>query len=154
MNGAIIDFGAIFDAIRVRINGHTLPLLDPTWARADISEYVDSGDNTVAAIVATLPLNTLRPLWSELMSAANGTITDIEDQPPLDYGLLSPVKVIPFKRTSGSVSAGGSITSSVPGSASSTTAMATATGDVSIVRPASTCWTVVVLSIVFLYRGA
>ncbi|KAJ5820046.1 hypothetical protein N7474_005637 [Penicillium riverlandense] len=93
---AIIDFGAIFHTLRVTVNGHTLPPMDPTWARADITKYLRPGKNRVDALVTTPLLNTMRPLWSELESGANGTATPISGQPPQDYGLLSSVKVIPY----------------------------------------------------------
>ena len=98
-NAAIIDFGAIFDTIRASVNGHVLPPLDPTWAKVDITEYLVTGDNLVEAVVATPLINTLRPISDQLMSAANGTGFSLKQAtPPLDYGLLSPVKVIPYKR--------------------------------------------------------
>ena len=37
------------------------------------------------------------------MSSGNGTLADIADQPPQDYGLLSAVKVVPYMRSGGSV---------------------------------------------------
>jgi len=93
---SILDFGAIFHTLQVTFNGQTLPPLDPTWARADISTHLRGGKNNVEALVTTPLLNTLRPLWSELMSGANGTTTPVSAQPPQDYGLLSSVKVVSF----------------------------------------------------------
>lgn len=97
---AVIDFGAIYHTLRASVNGQTLPPLDPTWARADISKYLRPGENTIGALVTTPLLNTLRPLWSSLMSGANGTSTPISVQPPLDYGLQSAVKIFSYQ-TSG-----------------------------------------------------
>jgi hypothetical protein len=90
---AVIDFGAIYHTLRASVNGQTLPPLDPTWAPADISKYLRPGENTM---VSTPLLNTLRPLWSSLMSGANGTSTHISVQPPLDYGLQSAVKIFSY----------------------------------------------------------
>lgn len=92
--GAIIDFGPIVHTIRVNINGHTVPPLDTTAARADISKYLKHGENVVEAAVATTLVNVLSPIWFDLESSAifatNG---------PLglqDYGLLYDVVVTPY----------------------------------------------------------
>jgi hypothetical protein len=78
-NAAIVDFGAIFHTIHASVNGHLLPPLDPTWAKADISEYLVEGKNTVEAVVTTPLLNTMRQLCGKLMSSGNGTIIGIAD---------------------------------------------------------------------------
>ncbi len=92
--GAVIDFGAIFHTVRVSINNHTLPPLDLTWARADISEYLVQGQNTVEAVVATPLLNVLRPIWEQLRSS--GGPPQFEAAPAQDYGLLKPVVITPY----------------------------------------------------------
>jgi hypothetical protein len=112
-NAAGIDFGAIFHTIRASVNGHVLPPLDPTWAKADVSEYLVEGKNAVEAVVTTPLLNTLRPLWGKLMSSGNGTITDIADQPSQDYGLLSAGRVVPFAKSRGSVAPATGVASSI-----------------------------------------
>ncbi|OCL07765.1 hypothetical protein AOQ84DRAFT_408338 [Glonium stellatum] len=95
VSGAIIDFGAIVHSIRVSINGHVLPPLDVTWARADISNYLVQGNNTVEAVVATTLINRLRPMWAELETSA----IKVEGPAPKaqDYGLLFDVTVTPYK---------------------------------------------------------
>ncbi|KAI9668279.1 MAG: hypothetical protein M1821_001099 [Bathelium mastoideum] len=67
-----IDFGAIYHTVHVSINGRVVPPLDPTWAKAEISEYLTPGENTVEA-VANL----------------DGFV-----QP---YGLQQPVVVVPYE---------------------------------------------------------
>lgn len=96
-DGAIIDLGAIFHTIRVTINGHTLPPLDLTWARADITQYLVDGENKVEAVVTTPLLNAMRPIWNKLLSS--GDPPQYPAAPAQDYGLLQPVKVIPYKTT-------------------------------------------------------
>jgi alpha-L-rhamnosidase len=95
-SGAIIDFGAIYHTIRATVNGFALPPLDTAWAKADISDYVVPGENKVEAVVATTLLNVLRPLWNQLQSSGNGTGSNVSYQPAQGYGLISPVKVIPY----------------------------------------------------------
>ena len=149
-NAAIVDFGAVFHTISASINGHVLQPLDLTWAKADISDYAVSGENVVEVVVATPLLNTLRPLWSDLMSAANGTTTPIEDQPPLDYGLTSPVKIIPYENGEDSTGSGASSASGISSSGSSaiasgpvaSTTAAAATGRGSKLGPSVLLWSV------------
>lgn len=95
--GAIIDFGAIVHTICVSINGHPLPPLDTTWARADITPYLVKGENKVEAVVATTLVNQLIPIWTTLKSSGVGPVPG----PPSaqDYGLLFDVVVTPYKST-------------------------------------------------------
>ena len=95
--GAMIDFGAIVHTVRVSINNHTLPPLDLSWARADISAYLVQGQNTVEAVVTTPLLNALRPIWEELRSS--GGPPQFAAAPAQDYGLLKPVVVTPYMAT-------------------------------------------------------
>lgn len=95
-DGAIIDFGAIVHTLRASVNGFVLPPKDATWARGDISEYVVPGENIVEAVATTTLFNVIRPIWGELTSGANGT--SVPPNGPQDYGLISPVKVIPYSK--------------------------------------------------------
>jgi hypothetical protein len=95
--GAIIDFGAIVHTVSVSVNGHALPPLDTTWARADITPYLVSGENTVEAVVSTTLVNQLIPIWSDLRASGVAPTPG----PPLqqDYGLLFDVVVTPYVST-------------------------------------------------------
>ena len=95
--GAIIDFGAVVHTIRVSINGHVLPPLDTTWARADITPYLVKGENKVEAVVATTLVNRLIPIWTSLRASGVGPLLG----PPTsqDYGLLFDVVITPYKST-------------------------------------------------------
>ncbi|KAL9067682.1 MAG: hypothetical protein Q9157_006735 [Trypethelium eluteriae] len=97
-SGVYIDFGAIYHTIRVSINGRPLPPLDPTWAKADISSYLVSGENMVEAVVSTPLLNVLRPIWGELLSSGAGVNVPAAGLPIQDYGLQRPVVVVPYTR--------------------------------------------------------
>ncbi|KAF2096025.1 hypothetical protein NA57DRAFT_67641 [Rhizodiscina lignyota] len=95
--GAFIDFGAIVHTIRVTINGHTLPPLDLNWAKADVSQYLIEGENTVEAVVSTPLLNVLRVYWDKLLSS--GAPPPTPPAPAQDYGLIQPVRIIPYRAT-------------------------------------------------------
>lgn len=93
---AYIDFGAIVHTISVRINGHQLPPLDPTWAKMDISEFLVQGANEVQAVVSTPLFNVLKPIWTQLRTAGEAPGMSVEDTPLQDYGLVKPVMVVAY----------------------------------------------------------
>ena len=95
--GAIIDFGAIVHSIQVSINGHVIPPLDTTWAKADITPYLVNGENKVEAVVATTLVNQLNPIWSQLQTSGVGPSPG--PPYPQDYGLLFDVVVTPYTST-------------------------------------------------------
>lgn len=70
MDGAVIDFGRIFHALKVSVNSQQLPPLDPSQARAGIGPRLKEGENEVRAVIATTLINTRRPIWSQLRSSA------------------------------------------------------------------------------------
>lgn len=94
-SGAIIDFGASYHSLRVYINGQQLPPLDLTWARADISAYLNpSGEaNTVQAVVATPLYNALYPIWGQLRSGGQSSGDQVGPVARQAYGLLGSVRV-------------------------------------------------------------
>jgi hypothetical protein len=96
-SGAIIDFGAVVNTLRVSINGHALPPLDPTWAKADITPFLEKGSNRVEAVIATTLINRLRPLWASLRSSGVGPSGSAPSAQ--DYGLVSDVVVMPYQMT-------------------------------------------------------
>lgn len=101
-DAAILDFGAIVHTVRVSVNNHTLPPLDLTWAKADISKYLVDGINTVQAVVATPLYNRVKPIAGELFSsgqgwsAMSGAPVTLPTSPLQDYGLLSTVTVTQY----------------------------------------------------------
>lgn len=96
--GAFIDLGAIVHTVRVIINGHTIPPLDITWARVDISKYLVKGSNSVEVVVSTPLGNGLRAIWDSIVSSGKSAMSQVADPPGVaDYGLVFPVQIIPYK---------------------------------------------------------
>ncbi|PVH72560.1 hypothetical protein DL98DRAFT_610481 [Cadophora sp. DSE1049] len=97
--GAFIDFGRVVHTLRVSINGHRLPPLDVTSARADISAFLRNGRNEVAATISTTLINGLIPYWDKLMTSGmgplNGSLTSLNLQ--VEAGLVGQVVVTPYE---------------------------------------------------------
>lgn len=97
---AIIDFGQVVQTLRVRINGHQLPPLDFSSAKADISQYLVKGTNTVEAIAATPLFNALIPIWDKLQTSGSGPLLPLfafGGQFGVEAGLVGTVTVTPYK---------------------------------------------------------
>lgn len=100
VDGAIIDFGFVVHTLRVSVNGHPLPPLDVTAAKADIGHLLVRGKNVVEAVVATPLGNVLRPIWYQLQTSGTGPSDPVAGGPPPpagDYGLLRDVVVRPYR---------------------------------------------------------
>jgi hypothetical protein len=97
VTGAYIDLGAIIHTVRVRINGHTLPPLDLTWARADISRYLINGVNEVEVVVSTPLGNALRVIWDSIEIAGKTAASQLGAPSVADYGLVFPVQIVPYR---------------------------------------------------------
>jgi hypothetical protein len=92
--GAILSFGAVYHTLRTSVNGHSLPPLDITDAKADIGPYLIKGVNVVEAVVSTPLGNVLRSIWNELRTSGSGPSVGVPAQ--ADYGLRAGVSVIPY----------------------------------------------------------
>lgn len=98
INGAFIDLGPVFHTARVFINGHVLPPLDINWARADITDFLVKGSNTVEVVVSTPLGNALRAIWDTIATAGKTAESQVPQPPDVrDYGLVAPVKIVPFR---------------------------------------------------------
>ncbi|CZR61746.1 uncharacterized protein PAC_11643 [Phialocephala subalpina] len=95
--GAIIDFGPVVQSLSVSINGHQLPPVDLTSAKADITSYLVQGENLVEAVAATTLANVLRTIWDELLISGSGPVLPAWVRLPQDEGLLGTVVVTPYK---------------------------------------------------------
>ena len=95
LTGAIVDFGPVLHTIRASINGHPLAPLDPTSARADISQYLVTGENTLEAVISTTLINVLRPIWEALRTS--GVAPQVKVPEAQQYGLVGSVRVIPYQ---------------------------------------------------------
>lgn len=99
VSGAVIDLGSISHTARVTVNGQILPPVDLTWAKHDVGSLLKQGENTVEVVVSTPLGNVLRHYWDELETSgklATATIPAVPDEAA--YGLLSPVKIVPYRK--------------------------------------------------------
>ncbi|GLB02333.1 hypothetical protein AtubIFM57258_003678 [Aspergillus tubingensis] len=98
VSGAIIDLGPVMHTARVTINGHVLPPGEITWAKWDIGHFLRHGHNMVEVVVSTPLGNVLRTYWDELETSGQ-LATVVMPSPPdeADYGLIAPVKFIPYR---------------------------------------------------------
>ncbi|GKZ68760.1 hypothetical protein AnigIFM50267_003505 [Aspergillus niger] len=99
VSGAIIDVGPIVHTARVTVNGHVLPPGEITWAKWDIGNFLRRGQNTVEVVVSTPLGNVLRTYWDKLETSGK-LATAVVPSPPdeADYGLIAPVKIIPYRK--------------------------------------------------------
>ncbi|PQE27097.1 secreted protein [Rutstroemia sp. NJR-2017a WRK4] len=98
LSGAYIDLGAILHTVRVQVNGKRLPPLDLTWAKADIGSALIPGTNIIEVVVSTPLGNALRPIWDEIMTSGKPATASVPVvRPAMDYGLVSPVSIIPYQ---------------------------------------------------------
>lgn len=98
-SGAFIDLGAIVHTASLSINGHTLPPLDPSWAKVDIGPYLVSGQNMVDVVVSTPLGNGLRSIWGELVANGKPATANVPLPPSIaEYGLIQDVSLIPYRR--------------------------------------------------------
>jgi len=86
--GAILSLGEVMDMFTITVNGTTLPLTDQVTATADISPYLQAGENTISVRVTTNFNNQLYALDTSVQ--ARGIIEN--------YGLVGPV-VLTYYRT-------------------------------------------------------
>ncbi|KAL2845070.1 hypothetical protein BJY01DRAFT_263735 [Aspergillus pseudoustus] len=98
-DGAYIIFPRVLHAIRVSINGHQLPPLDYTDARADISRYLNNSKNEILAVVPTTMWNYIRSILPDIRD--QGHLPGLLDMglpvPDIsDNGLVGEVGVVPY----------------------------------------------------------
>lgn len=96
--GAIIDFGRVVHTLRAKINGHQLPTLDFTSAKADISQYLIEGHNLVEVVVATTMINGLVPILAVLKTSGSGPIVGAFsfENTQVESGMVGTVVVTPY----------------------------------------------------------
>lgn len=98
-DGAWIDLGYITMTARVWVNNHQMPPLDPTNPIADIGKVLVKGKNEVLIVVSTTLGNAVRGYWPNIVTV--GTPAELTAPIPdeQEYGLLAPVKIVPYRRT-------------------------------------------------------
>ena len=100
-DGAILDLGVLVNTARVWVNGDQVPPLDPTAASADIGEYLQNGENTVDVVVTTTLSNALIPIYDEnpALLKTSGTLWLGPRPLEQEYGLVVPVRLVPYRTT-------------------------------------------------------
>ncbi|GKZ86189.1 hypothetical protein AnigIFM56816_001241 [Aspergillus niger] len=102
-DGAYIIFPSILHAIQVTINGHRVPPLDYTDARADITAYLKTGRNEVLAVVPTTMWNYIRSILPNIRDQGRlpGLLTEGLPIPEVsENGLIAEAIVIPYSKLS------------------------------------------------------
>lgn len=86
--GAYLDLGNVFDTFQLTINGRTVPLTDQSVSVSvvDVGDYLKPGVNTIQVTVATTLNNRLSVARPDPYAS----------QAIQDYGLIGPVKLIPY----------------------------------------------------------
>ncbi|BAE63556.1 unnamed protein product [Aspergillus oryzae RIB40] len=100
-DGAYIVFPSILHAIQLSINGHRVPPLDYTDAKADISQYLKAGTNEVLAVVPTTMWNYIRSILPEIRDQGHlpGLLVEGLPVPGIsENGLVEEVSVIPYSK--------------------------------------------------------
>ncbi|RAQ55673.1 hypothetical protein AFGD_011674 [Aspergillus flavus] len=100
-DGAYIVFPSILHAIQLSINGHRVPPLDYTDAKADISQYLKAGTNEVLAVVPTTMWNYIRSILPEIRDQGHlpGLLAEGLPVPGIsENGLVEEVSVIPYSK--------------------------------------------------------
>ncbi|KAL2811612.1 hypothetical protein BJX63DRAFT_444029 [Aspergillus granulosus] len=98
-DGAYIVFPPILHAIQVSVNGHRVPPLDYTDAKADIGPYLKKGQNEILAVVPTTMWNYIRSILSDIRDQGRlpGLLTEGLPVPGIsDNGLVGKVRVVPY----------------------------------------------------------
>lgn len=87
----ILDLGAIFDAVEVQVNTHSLPIL--SWApfRYQISEYLHPGLNTIQIWVTNARRN--EKIGTKINGEENTTWNQGEESELRASGMLGPVQL-------------------------------------------------------------
>lgn len=86
---ARLDLGTVTDTFDVTINGRHVDDIDQTTATADVTDYLQRGENTIEVRVATMLRNRLRVTAGFPAQAT---------QARQDYGLIGPVTLQPYGR--------------------------------------------------------
>ncbi|KAF2111355.1 hypothetical protein BDV96DRAFT_649918 [Lophiotrema nucula] len=86
--GATLQLSPFVGSFSIRLNGHTLPPSDQLALEVDLgTDYLKTGENTIEIDAATTLLNRLRVSQSTVFGIAT----------PQAYGLVGPVRIVPYK---------------------------------------------------------
>ncbi|MHA7287676.1 glycosyl hydrolase [Arthrobacter sp. MDT3-44] len=81
----VLDLGAVYDTVRLTVNGTGVPGVNPRNPVADLSEYVKPGTNSVTIEVGTTLRNRMRVITGPAATPSTGARQD--------YGVFGPLGV-------------------------------------------------------------
>lgn len=85
--GAVLEVGEVFNTLRVRVNGHEMPPIDPLSRAVDLGRLLKKGRNKIEIEVTTTLNNQLRVAVPDVFS--------INSRQP--YGLPGPLQIRPYR---------------------------------------------------------
>ncbi|KAJ7288120.1 hypothetical protein C8J57DRAFT_1494444 [Mycena rebaudengoi] len=95
--GVKLDFGTVFHTIKAFVNDVQIPTADPASPVVDISQFVSTGTNTLRVVAASTLLNAVNAVPQVGSLGFLRTTTGII-LPNQAYGLVAPVRLIPYGR--------------------------------------------------------
>jgi len=95
--GVKLDFGTVFHTIKAFLNDVQIPTADPASPVVDISQFVSTGTNTLRVVAASTLLNAVNAVPQVGSLGFLRTTTGII-LPNQAYGLVAPVRLIPYGR--------------------------------------------------------
>ncbi|KAJ7261298.1 hypothetical protein B0H12DRAFT_1322075 [Mycena haematopus] len=100
--GAELDFGTVFHTIKAFVNGVQIPTADPSFPVVDVTQFLIAGSNTIRVEAASTLLNAVNavPQVESLGFLRTQTGADETGFLPANqaYGLVEPVRLIPYGR--------------------------------------------------------
>ncbi|KAK7029418.1 ubiquitin-specific protease ubp1 [Paramarasmius palmivorus] len=96
--GAKLDFGVVVHTLKAWLNGVQITTADPTHPVVDISEYLIQGTNIIRVDAASTLLNVVNSA-PKVETLGEVRILHNPPVPNQHYGLVEPVRLIPFARS-------------------------------------------------------
>ncbi|KAG7095062.1 hypothetical protein E1B28_005852 [Marasmius oreades] len=96
--GVQLDFGVVVHTLKAWLNGVQLTTVDPTHPVIDISALVKQGSNTLRVDAASTLVNALNAVPQVRSLGQLRSSTEPRGPPNQHYGLLVPVRLIPYAR--------------------------------------------------------
>ncbi|KAH6640096.1 hypothetical protein BKA67DRAFT_542618 [Truncatella angustata] len=97
VNGAFLSLPAIDQGVTGSLNGKSLPTLDITNPRVDLSSFLVVGTNSLTLKVSSTLWNSARAYWDQIKTAGKGPSHDLSVFPEMQaYGIVGEVVIVPY----------------------------------------------------------